>query len=107
PPAKVLTMKRLMRPARRALIFCLAGAGVFTAVGHRPLGAQRASAPELDALKRLTWRSIGPANQAGRISVIVGVPGDPSTFFVAGANGGLFETTTGGTRVTGALGANR
>src|SRR4029077_7921503 len=39
----------------------------------------------------------GPANQAGRISVIVGVPGDPLTFFVAGANGGIFKTTNGGT----------
>src|ERR1019366_5280783 len=29
------------------------------------------------ALKGLKWRSVGPANNAGRISVITGVPGDP------------------------------
>src|SRR5437899_8090367 len=53
--------------------------------------------PQLDALTRLTFRNIGPTNQAGRISVIVGVPGDPSTFYVADANGGIFKTTNGGT----------
>jgi photosystem II stability/assembly factor-like uncharacterized protein len=52
---------------------------------------------EMDALKRLTFRNIGPANQAGRVSVIVGVPANPFTFYVAGANGGVFKTTNGGT----------
>jgi photosystem II stability/assembly factor-like uncharacterized protein len=56
---------------------------------------------ELDALQRLTFRNIGPTNQAGRVSVIVGVPGDPSTFYVAGANGGIFKTTNAGTTWTG------
>src|SRR5215831_3364206 len=52
---------------------------------------------EMDALKRLTFRSIGPANQAGRVSVIVGVPGNPFTFYVSGANGGVWKTVNGGT----------
>jgi photosystem II stability/assembly factor-like uncharacterized protein len=55
------------------------------------------SSPELDALKRLAFRNIGPTNQAGRVSVIVGVPGEPATFYVAGANGGVFKTVNGGT----------
>ncbi|HYT64784.1 MAG TPA: hypothetical protein VEL51_00085 [Vicinamibacterales bacterium] len=64
-----------------------------------PMRAQQAPArsAELDALRRLTFRNIGPANQAGRVSVIVGVPGNPFTFYVAGANGGVFKTTNGGT----------
>ncbi|HEX3701888.1 MAG TPA: hypothetical protein VHU82_01065, partial [Vicinamibacterales bacterium] len=57
--------------------------------------------PELEALQHLTFRNIGPTNQAGRVSVIVGVPGDPSTFYVAGANGGIFKTTNAGTTWTG------
>ncbi len=77
------------------VVSAIAAAGLLAAIAQPPLGAQ--GAPELAALKRLTWRSIGPANQAGRISVIVGIPGDPSTFFVAGANGGVFKTTNGGT----------
>jgi photosystem II stability/assembly factor-like uncharacterized protein len=76
-----------------------ASAFLFVAAWHFPVTAQRAAAggPEIDALKRLTFRNIGPTNQAGRVSVIVGVPGDPHTFYVAGANGGVFKTTNGGT----------
>jgi len=50
-----------------------------------------------EAVRRLNWRSVGPANNAGRISVVVGVPGDPYTYYVAGANGGIIKTTNGGT----------
>ncbi|MGI8510761.1 MAG: WD40/YVTN/BNR-like repeat-containing protein, partial [Gemmatimonadaceae bacterium] len=57
----------------------------------------RGTSPQAEALRRLTWRSVGPANAAGRISVIVGVAGDPSTYYVAGANGGIIKTTNAGT----------
>src|SRR3954463_15725302 len=74
---------------------------VFLAAWQLPVTAQRSApasaSPEMEALKRLTFRNIGPANQAGRVSVIVGVPGDPYTFYVAGANGGIFKTSNGGT----------
>jgi photosystem II stability/assembly factor-like uncharacterized protein len=52
--------------------------------------------PIASALRSVPWRSIGPANNAGRISVVAGVPGDPSTYYVAGANGGIIKTTNGG-----------
>jgi photosystem II stability/assembly factor-like uncharacterized protein len=62
------------------------------------LGAQTAPAsPEMNALSRMRWREIGPTNQAGRVSVFVGVPGDPNILYVAGANGGIFKSTNGGT----------
>jgi photosystem II stability/assembly factor-like uncharacterized protein len=48
-------------------------------------------------LKRIEWRSVGPANNAGRISVVTGVAGDPYVYYVAGANGGIIKTTNGGT----------
>lgn len=51
---------------------------------------------EMEALARLRWREIGPTNQAGRVSVFVGVPGDPSVMYVAGANGGIYKTTNAG-----------
>src|SRR5919204_769188 len=74
-------------------------AAVFAAALQLRIGAQGSAQPssEIDALKRLTFRNIGPTNQAGRISVIVGIPGDPYTFYVSGANGGVFKTTNGGT----------
>jgi photosystem II stability/assembly factor-like uncharacterized protein len=47
-------------------------------------------------IKRLRWRSVGPANNAGRVSVVVGVPGNRDVYYVAGANGGIIKTTNGG-----------
>ncbi|MGD2071648.1 MAG: hypothetical protein PVI57_23490, partial [Gemmatimonadota bacterium] len=48
------------------------------------------------ALAGLEWRDIGPANMGGRVSAIVGVPGDRLTFWVGGADGGVWKTTDGG-----------
>ena len=50
-----------------------------------------------DALQRIPWRSVGPANNAGRISVVTGVPGNPLVYYVAGANGSIIKTINGGT----------
>lgn len=49
-----------------------------------------------DALKSYEWRAIGPANMGGRVTDIDGIPGDASTFYVSGADGGIFKTTNGG-----------
>ncbi|MBI3982583.1 MAG: hypothetical protein HY337_06705 [Gemmatimonadetes bacterium] len=59
--------------------------------------AAPAQQPEAAALKALEWRSIGPANMGGRVSAIAGVPGNRDTFYVGGADGGVFKTTNGGT----------
>src|SRR5258708_509373 len=83
-------MKRVLTMLAAAA--ALAAAWQFAATAQTP-----AASPEIEALKRLTFRNIGPTNQAGRVSVIVGVPGDPFTFYVSGANGGVFKTTNGGT----------
>lgn len=53
-----------------------------------------------DALKSYEWRAIGPANMGGRVTDIDGIPGDPSTFYVSGADGGIFKTTNGGVNFT-------
>ena len=55
----------------------------------------RASISEQD-LQDLSWRGIGPATMGGRVTSTAGVAGDPSTFFVASASGGLYRTTNGG-----------
>jgi photosystem II stability/assembly factor-like uncharacterized protein len=78
-----------------------AAAALVAAASQLPLRAQTAPrSPQLEALDALTFRNVGPANQAGRVSVITGVPGDPFTFYVAGANGGVFKTTNGATTWT-------
>ena len=44
----------------------------------------------------LTWRNIGPANMGGRVSAIEGVAGNPNTYYVGGADGGIFKTINNG-----------
>src|SRR3989441_10440827 len=43
------------------------------------------------------WRNIGPANMAGRVSSVAGIPSPSRTFFVAAAAGGIWKTTNAGT----------
>ena len=59
-----------------------------------------ADAPENAALRSLRWRSVGPANPGGRITVVAGIPDKPEEFYIAGAAGGLAKTTNGGVTFT-------
>jgi hypothetical protein len=43
------------------------------------------------------WRSIGPANMAGRVTDVEGVPGNSKVFYVATATGGIWKTINAGT----------
>ncbi|WP_395789420.1 WD40/YVTN/BNR-like repeat-containing protein [Aquimonas sp.] len=46
--------------------------------------------------KGLNWRSIGPTGQGGRVVDLASVPGQPYTFYVAYATGGVWKTTNNG-----------
>lgn len=52
---------------------------------------------QVSDLKRLPWRSIGPAIMGGRIADMVFKPGDPKTFLLGYATGGIWRTTNMGT----------
>ena len=65
--------------------------------GMRPATGDAVS----DALRGLSWRSIGPANMGGRVTAVQGVPGNPKIFWVAGADGGVWKTTDAGTTFQG------
>jgi photosystem II stability/assembly factor-like uncharacterized protein len=52
---------------------------------------------QLEQLKDLEWRSLGPASIGGRISAIEGVPGNPAIVYAATGSGGLFRTDNAGT----------
>jgi photosystem II stability/assembly factor-like uncharacterized protein len=71
------------------LLLAAAGAGV------DGLLAQEAD-PASSALADLEWRHIGPVNMGGRVSALAGVPGDPRTFWIGGADGGVWKTSNGG-----------
>lgn len=54
---------------------------------------------ELDAaspFRGLEWRAVGPVVQGGRIVDIESVPGEPYSFYVAYASGGVWKTTNNG-----------
>lgn len=44
----------------------------------------------------LAFRNIGPAVAGGRVSSVVGIPGQPGTYLVGAAAGGVWKTTNGG-----------
>jgi photosystem II stability/assembly factor-like uncharacterized protein len=48
-------------------------------------------------LKNARWRPVGPAIMSGRVSAIAVVEGQPHTFYVATASGGLWKTINNGT----------
>ncbi len=55
--------------------------------------AQTVSPQLFNALK---WRVIGPF-RAGRVVAVAGVPGDSTTFYFGGVDGGVWKTTDAGT----------
>ena len=82
---------------RLTLAVTLACVSSFPAVAQPTPDSGSAAAT---AIKRLLWRSVGPANPGGRVADIVGVPGDPAVYYVVPANAGIFKTTNGGTTFT-------
>jgi photosystem II stability/assembly factor-like uncharacterized protein len=69
----------------------LYGAPVSAQRGGGPAGPQQSSTPD-----RLKFRYMGPA-AAGRIATVAGVPGDPNTYYLGSASGGVWKSTDGGT----------
>jgi photosystem II stability/assembly factor-like uncharacterized protein len=47
-----------------------------------------------DSYEALEWRYIGP--EGNRFSAAAGIPGDPQTYYVGAASGGVYKTTDGG-----------
>jgi len=58
--------------------------------------AQRERLAEASPVAEVPFRSIGPTVMSGRVTAVEGRPGDPSTFYVAYASGGLWATDNGG-----------
>ena len=71
-----------------------------TLVSVAPLAQKPGDTPKASdspaEFKALKYRLIGPA-AGGRVSRIVGVPGDPLIYYAATASGGVWKSTDGGT----------
>src|SRR3954453_4466233 len=79
----------------RGISLALLAAAALTVTGSAqrgggPAGPQQASAPE-----PLKFRYMGPA-AAGRIATVAGVPGDPNTYYLGSASGGVWKSTDAG-----------
>src|SRR5262245_56065188 len=78
----------------RLLSFLCTAMLASTAIVYGQNGKLRA---EETALKNLKWREIGPSIMGGRIDDFAVVEGNPSTFYVGAATGGVWKTTNAGT----------
>ena len=83
-----------MRSCRRVASIALVALTGFAAAAHAqrggPGGPPPASTPE-----PMKFRYMGPA-PAGRIATVAGVPGDPNTYYLGSASGGVWKSTDGG-----------
>jgi photosystem II stability/assembly factor-like uncharacterized protein len=68
----------------------LVGAALLMPAGH----AQPAARASADVYRQLRWRFIGP--EGNRFSAVAGIPGDPATYYVGAASGGIYKTTDAG-----------
>ncbi len=60
-----------------------------------PVGHAQAPPPIAPAVyDNLHWRTIGP--EGNRFSSAAGIPGDPTTYYVGAASGGIWKTVDGG-----------
>ena len=57
---------------------------------------ESASSNSNDPFNSLRFRNLGPAVGGGRVTSVVGIPGNPNVFYVGAAAGGVFKTTDGG-----------
>src|SRR5262245_35413712 len=72
--------------------------GGLVALALTTVTAQQRSSPAPDQFSRLHWRTIGP--EGNRFSAAAGVAGDPYTYYVGSASGGVWKTIDGGTNWT-------
>ncbi len=60
------------------------------------LFAQLATPLDSATLSAFQWRAVGPANMAGRVTDVEGIPSPSKTFYFAAAAGGIWKTTNNG-----------
>lgn len=80
-------MSRIMR-------FAMATSAALVLLLPQQIVAQVAPRVPAETWRQLPWRTIGP--EGNRFSAAAGVPGDPSTYYVGAASGGVWKTTDGG-----------
>jgi photosystem II stability/assembly factor-like uncharacterized protein len=80
---------------RRKSIFVLLVAAFIPGTAAAQRGAAPAGPPQTSTPEPMKFRYMGPA-PAGRIAAVSGVPGDPNTYYLGSASGGLWKSTDAG-----------
>ena len=83
-------MSKSTRSMIRFSVLVFTWAALVMPAGH----AQQAARPSPETYAALRWRYIGP--EGNRFSAAAGIPGDPSTYYVGAASGGIYKTTDAG-----------
>jgi photosystem II stability/assembly factor-like uncharacterized protein len=83
-----------MKSASRLLQLAAVAALAF-GLSALPASAQFFRRPNPNA-KPLQFTDIGPALAGGRVTSVVGIPGNPNVYYVGAAGGGVWKTTDGG-----------
>jgi photosystem II stability/assembly factor-like uncharacterized protein len=76
-------------------LHCLLLSALAAVIASTSLAGQTSIAtPAAELYGALHWRHIGP--EGNRFSAVAGVPGDPHTYYVGAASGGIYRTADGG-----------
>lgn len=76
------------KPTGRLLI------ALFALLVSLPLMAT--GAETVHPFRHIKLRNLGPAASGGRVTSVVGIPGNPNIYYVGAAGGGVWKTTDGG-----------
>jgi photosystem II stability/assembly factor-like uncharacterized protein len=74
---------------------------------------QTSNKPTVDPFQNLRFRNLGPAIAGGRVSSVIGIPGNAKIYYAGSAGGGIFKSEDGGAtwkpifenQATGSIGA--
>ena len=73
-----------------ALLVVMATARVMAASQAKSSAPPSGGVKPADPYAALTYRFVGPPGN--RVSAVVGVPGDPNTYYAGGASGGVWKS---------------
>ncbi len=76
--------------------FAVLGFSFFVAAELRAADDTTADKKTPDVLANLKFRNLGPAAAGGRVTAVVGIPGNPNVYYVGAAAGGVFKSIDGG-----------
>jgi photosystem II stability/assembly factor-like uncharacterized protein len=88
-------LTRTAKLGMMVVIALAAGLGARTAANAADVPSTTEAKPD-DIMENIKFRNLGPAIAGGRVTVVVGVPGQPNLYYIGAAAGGVFKTIDGG-----------